>query len=106
LVVNQPSGAPLFVTQPTSQSVAVGSSLTLTAFANGAPAPAYQWQKNGVNIVGATGSSYTIASVGSGDAANYTVVVTNFAGTATSNPATLETYIATPTEAVITITVE
>jgi len=106
LVVNQPSGAPLFVTQPTSQAVAVGSSHTLTAFAIGAPAPAYQWQKNGVNIVGATGSSYTIASVGSGDAANYTVVVTNFAGTATSNPATLETYIATPTEAVITITVE
>jgi hypothetical protein len=44
----------------------------------------YQWQKNGVKIPGATGVSYRISRVKSSDAATYTVVATNAAGSATS----------------------
>ena len=45
---------------------------------------AYQWQKNGVKISGATGASYTIGSVKSSDAATYAVVASNATGSATS----------------------
>lgn len=99
------STAPAVTTQPTSQTVVAGAAVTFTAAANGNPAPTYQWKKGGVNIPGATGGSYTIASVVSGDAGNYTVVATNSAGSATSNAATL-TVISAPTNAIISIGVE
>jgi hypothetical protein len=63
-----------------SHTVPAGASVTFTAAASGSSASTYQWQKNGVNIAGATGASYTISSVKSSDAAAYTVVATNPAG--------------------------
>jgi hypothetical protein len=81
--------APTFTTQPASQTVTVGAGVTFTAAASGSPAPTFQWQKNTVNIGGATGSSYSIASTVAGDAGTYTVVASNSAGTATSNGAVL-----------------
>jgi Immunoglobulin domain/CARDB len=81
--------APAITTQPTNQAATVGASVTFTAAASGTPAPTYQWQKNGVNISGATNASYTIASVAATDDATYTVVATNSAGSAISSSATL-----------------
>ena len=81
--------APSFTTQPASQSVTVGNSVTFTSAASGSPAPTYQWRKDGTNIAGATNTSFTIASVTAGDAGTYTVMATNSAGSATSNGATL-----------------
>ena len=49
----------------------------------------YQWYKDGVAINGATGSSYTIMSVKASDAGSYTVMVSNSAGSVTSDVATL-----------------
>lgn len=92
--------------QPLSQNIAGSSPVTFTATANGLPSPTYQWQKNGVNINGATGSSYTVASVVEGDAGSYTVIATNPVGSVTSNVAVLTTFIAAPSNALITITVE
>jgi hypothetical protein len=89
LAVNPVAVAPAFTTQPASQIITAGNPVTFSAAASGTPAPTYQWQKDGVNISGATNSSYPIASVASGDAGNYTVVATNSAGSVTSNPATL-----------------
>ena len=83
------STAPVFTTQPASQTVVVGTPVTFSATASGSPTPTYQWQKNNVAISGATGSSYSIASAATTDAGNYTVVATNSAGSATSNTATL-----------------
>ena len=81
--------APSFTTQPASQSVTVGNSVTFTSAASGSPAPTYQWRKDGTNIAGATNTSFTIASVTAGDAGTYTVTATNSAGSAMSNGATL-----------------
>ena len=96
---------PTFTTQPANQTVVAGSSVMLTADASGTPTPTFQWQKNGVNISDATGSTYTITSVTAGDAANYTAIATNPAGSATSNTATLSV-IDPPSNAIVSITVE
>jgi len=68
--VNQPVS---ITTQPLTQSVCTGASVTFTVVANNATA--YQWQVGGVNIGGATSSTYTISSVALADAGNYTVII-------------------------------
>ena len=82
---------PTFTLQPVSWTVKTGATLTFTAAASGAPTPAYQWLKNGVNVAGATTASYTIAAVTAADAGTYSVVATNSAGSATSAGAVLRT---------------
>lgn len=88
ITVNHP---PSITTQPVSQSVCPGTSVTfnVTADPTVIPAPTYQWRKGGINIGGATSSSYTINSVGAGDAGNYDVVLTNTCGPVTSSMAAL-----------------
>ena len=98
--------APKLVVQPVSQTVPAGFSAAFTASASGIPAPTYQWQKGGVAISGATGSSYKIASVGVDDAGNYTVVVANAAGVVTSEVAELKMFVAPPSHGVVSISVE
>lgn len=80
---------PVITNQPQSQTVSQGNAVTFSVTATGTNPLTYQWRKNGVNISGATNAAYTIASVVAGDAGQYSVVVTNSAGTATSNNATL-----------------
>ncbi len=81
--------SPIFVTQPLSQTIPVGFTITFTAAVYDSGTPTYQWQKGGVNIPGATSSSYTITGITTSDAGDYTVVATNTAGSGTSNIATL-----------------
>ncbi len=83
------NSAPVITTQPNSQSVPEGSTVTFSVEAAGDPAPAYQWFKDGAAILGATGSSHTIASVTAADAGSYLVEVSNPAGSATGAAATL-----------------
>ena len=89
LTVTAAAIAPVFTTQPASQTVTAGAAVTFTAAASGTPAPTYQWRKNGVSLAGATAASYTIACVAAGDAGTYSVVAANSAGSATSNGAVL-----------------
>ncbi len=50
----------------------------------------YQWQNNGAAISGATASTYqTAVTTASDNGSLFTVVVSNSAGSVTSNPATL-----------------
>jgi large repetitive protein len=86
LTINTPPG---FTTQPSSQTVIAGNSVTFAAAAGGSPSPTFQWKKNGSSISGATSASYTISSVATGNAGSYTVVATNSAGAVISNAATL-----------------
>jgi hypothetical protein len=81
--------APSISSSPASQTVALGSNATFTVSATGDATLTYQWQKDSDVISGATSSSYTITSTDSEHAASYRVVVTNSAGSATSNAAVL-----------------
>ena len=79
------SAAPTITTQPIAQTICAGSSVTFSVVANNATG--YQWQKGGVNIGGATSSSYTINPVATTDAGNYSVIVSGAApcGSVTSS---------------------
>ncbi|WP_414661132.1 immunoglobulin domain-containing protein [Horticoccus sp. 23ND18S-11] len=81
--------APVITAQPSARSALAGTSATFSVAALGAPAPAYQWRKNGAPIAGANLSTLTLGSVQAGDAANYDVVVSNSAGNVTSSIAGL-----------------
>jgi pectate lyase len=81
--------APTITTQPASQTVSAGSSVTFSVVASGTAPLSYQWKFNSANISGATSSSYTIASAQTNNAGSYTVTVTNVAGSVTSAAATL-----------------
>ena len=80
---------PNITTQPASQSVNPGASVTFTVVASGASPLTYQWRFNGVNISGATSSSYTKSNVQATNAGNYSAVVNNAYGSATSVNAVL-----------------
>lgn len=83
------ASAPTITTQPTSETVALGASASFSVAASGDGTLSYQWYKGYTAISGATGASYTIASVTAEDAGSYDVVVTNSAGSVTSSTATL-----------------
>ena len=81
---------PLITTQPVSQTVGVGQTATFVVAATGAAPLSYQWQKNGVNIAGATAASYTTPATTTSDSGStFGVLVSNTAGTVTSSAATL-----------------
>jgi glucose/arabinose dehydrogenase len=81
--------APTITTHPSSQTVSVGSPATFSVTASGSGL-SYQWQRNGTNIAGATSSSYTISSTRTTDNnARFRAIVSNSAGSATSNEAVL-----------------
>ena len=77
-----------FTTHPADVTVDVGQEAVFTVAVDKENA-SYQWQKDGVNIAGATSVSYTISSVTAADAGSYTCVVTVGQSTMTSNAATL-----------------
>jgi uncharacterized delta-60 repeat protein len=79
---------PAIVASPASQTNLFGSVTTFSVTAVGTGL-AYQWQKNGADIAGATGSSYVIPYTLDTDAGSYTVRVQNLNGTVTGGPATL-----------------
>ena len=90
LTVSAAAVAPSITLQPASQTVTAGQTATFSVAATGTAPLNYQWQKNGANISGATSSTYTTPATTTGDSGNaYRVVVSNSAGSATSNAATL-----------------
>ncbi|MFA5344625.1 MAG: Ig-like domain-containing protein, partial [Kiritimatiellia bacterium] len=67
---------PAIVTQPASRTVAAGQTAAFSVTATGTAPLAYQWRKNGVNIIGATAANYTTpATVYDDNGAVYSVVV-------------------------------
>ncbi len=98
------SSAPVITNQPQSITVSEGNPASFSVTVTGTPPLSYQWRKNTVNISGATSSTYTIPSVVPADAGNYSVVVSNSAGTVSSNDASLTVTAANqlPTATIIT----
>ncbi len=84
------AAAPQISSQPANQSVTVGQSASFSVTATGAAPLQYQWSRSGTLIVGATSAVYTTAATTTSDnGATFSVVVTNAAGTVTSQTATL-----------------
>lgn len=80
---------PVIVNQPQPQSIVSGDPVEFSVTSSGALPLTYQWQKNGVNIAGATTSKFAIAAVSASDSANYRCIVSNSAGKDTSDNAKL-----------------
>src|ERR1051326_924360 len=83
------AGPPVITSQPQDLTVSPGAPATFTVGAAGAGSLGYQWQKNAVNLSGATTNRLTLASAQTNDAGAYRVVVTNTYGSVTSVVATL-----------------
>jgi len=84
------SVAPSITAQPASQTVTAGNAASFNVTAAGTAQLSYQWKRNGTAISGATSSSYTTAATTSSDnGVQFTVVVSNSAGSVTSSAATL-----------------
>jgi Immunoglobulin I-set domain len=82
--------APAITSQPASLTVKAGQAANFTVVASGTAPLTYQWQKDGAAVAGATASTYTTApTTVADDGAQYTVVVSNAAGSMTSDAARL-----------------
>lgn len=80
---------PSITAQPQNRTLAVGTSAAFSVTATGSAPLRYQWRFNGVEISGATNSTHRIQTVTAAYAGNYTVVVSNPYGSATSATAKL-----------------
>jgi hypothetical protein len=77
----------------------VGLSATFSAAAIGSLPLIYQWQKNGVDITGANGSTFTTPTLTTGSAGLYRCLISNSVGSTNSTAVAL-TVLPTPTSTV------
>ena len=81
---------PVITVQPLDKTETEGETAKFIVTASGTEPLSYQWRKNGVNITGATQSSYTTRKVTRADDGSvFSVVVSNSAGSAISADAAL-----------------
>ena len=78
---------PTISAAPVTQTIKSGSGLSLSVTASGSNSPSYQWYKDGVLLSGQTTSKLTINTTTTSSAGSYTVVITNWLGSVTSNSA-------------------
>lgn len=83
------AAAPTITGQPAGVTVTSGTTTTFTVVAIGNAPLSYQWRRDGADLPGATSMTYSIPSTTAVHAGNYTVAVTNPAGTTISSTATL-----------------
>ncbi|MGD0605769.1 MAG: LamG-like jellyroll fold domain-containing protein [Streptosporangiaceae bacterium] len=81
--------APQITGEPADQMVNPGDFASFSVVVAVTSGTTFQWAFNGTEIAGATGDSLLLAAVSAADAGQYSVTVTNSAGTVTSSPATL-----------------
>jgi len=99
------TAAPVVVTHPASQQALAGGAVAFPVIATGEPAPTYRWQRqpagstsftdlaNGGAYAGATTATLTVSGATAAMAGDqFRCVVTNSAGAATSNAATMTVY--------------
>jgi len=79
-------GPPAITTEPQSQTVGVGTTVTFLVTATGAAPLSYQWSFDGQLLPGATNANLTLTNVIRVEAGSYSVVVSNAVGSATSAP--------------------
>lgn len=92
-VLPLPAGTPPTVNRPPqSQIVNVGGTASFTVGALGSLPFAYQWRKDGADILDATNTALALNAVAKSAEADYTVVITNISGSVTSAVARLTVY--------------
>ena len=84
LTVNVP---PFITEQPQDQTVEAGANIALGVATGGNAPISFQWQRNGVNIPGATVPILNILNVAATNSGDYRVVVSNPYGSVTSSNA-------------------
>ena len=80
---------PAIVTQPQSQTNAVGATIVFSFTATGSGTLGCQWQFNGTNLEGATATPLVLVNAQLTNNGNYSVIVTNLFGSVTSSNAVL-----------------
>jgi hypothetical protein len=89
-LLGRPQSDITIMTQPASQTLAVGQAVTFSVVATGTPPLGYQWQQNGTSIIGATSDSFTTPPTTIQDGGGqFSVIITNGTGSLTSSVATL-----------------
>lgn len=89
LSLTVPTSAPTATSQPTSQTLATGSTVVFGFGATGSPTPTYQWYRNGSAIGSGTSATLVVNGATASDAGSYTCTATNASGSVTSNAAVL-----------------
>jgi len=96
---------PVITGQPSLQTVTNGGTANFSVVATGSQPLTYQWQLNGTNLTdltniwgsivsGSTTTNLTISNAATNDNGNYTVIVANDFGSATSSAAALSVTLA------------
>jgi hypothetical protein len=88
LTASHATNAPAVTNQPVSLAIRAGSNATFTVGATGTPL-AYRWRFNNTNIANATNSSLTLTNAQATNVGDYSVLITNAAGSVTSSIARL-----------------
>jgi hypothetical protein len=93
-VTSQPAiltvlGPPFITLQPSPayQEALQGGVITLTVAATGTQPLSYKWRRNNITVLNQTNATLRLTNAASGNAGNYTVLITNVAGATTSTVA-------------------
>lgn len=78
---------PVITVQPANQALTDGQPLVLQATVTSASRLSYRWQRDGVDIPGATNATYNVSGVAPRDAGNYTAIISNPSGAVTTTAA-------------------
>ena len=79
---------PVILEEPTDQSARAGGTVTFSSEGVGVAGVQYQWQFNNVDITNATNATLTLMNVSAADEGSYQVVISDSAGSVTSDAAT------------------
>ena len=85
---------PTILTQPQSQTQYWGGTATLASSVAGFNSMSFTWMKNSSVVTNATASSLRMTNLQLTDAGNYTLLITNPAGSTSTVPATLNVKVA------------
>ncbi|MBK7997675.1 MAG: immunoglobulin domain-containing protein [Verrucomicrobia bacterium] len=87
---------PVVTLAPVTQSIADGGAVTLSVSATGTAPLTYQWMRNGAAVAGATNSLLSLTNASLENSGNYVAVVSNSAGSVTSQVAVVTVLAVAP----------
>jgi hypothetical protein len=90
--------APTITQQPQSVSTNAGANVSFSVSATGTAPLSYAWRFNGTNVSGASQNVLSLTNVQSAVAGNYSVLVSNSAGSVTSTDAVLTVFTPPPSQ--------